>query len=159
MLRGTAAIIEAVQPELPAGGFLRHESSCTLTAYKQETAFGKGRIQYENFGIRCRRARLQSGEESVPCRKECTLLVRGRWAEEIQKNGLRIKDKFSPRVSVSRIPVVTELAPEDRYDVIFVVLRYTQLDSILETLRANRTKNIVFVGNNSAPAMAGALFR
>ena len=54
---------------------------------------------------------------------------------------------------------MTELAPEDRYDVIFVVLRYTQLDSILETLRANRTKNIVFVGNNSAPAMAGALFR
>lgn len=91
--------------------------------------------------------------------KNVTLLVRGRWAEEIQKNGLRIKDKFSPRVSVSRIPVVTELAPEDRYDVIFVVLRYTQLDSILETLRANRTKNIVFVGNNSAPAMAGALFR
>lgn len=91
--------------------------------------------------------------------KNVTLLVRGRWAEEIQKNGLRIKDKFSPRVSVSRIPVVTELAPEDRYDVIFVVLRYTQLDSILETLRANRTKNIVFVGNNSAPAMAGVLFR
>ena len=50
--------------------------------------------------------------------------------------------------SVSRIPVVTELAPDARYDVIFVVLRYTQLDSVLDTLRANRTKNIVFVGNN-----------
>lgn len=80
--------------------------------------------------------------------REVTLLARGKWAEEIQKNGLRIKDKFSPRVSVSRIPVVTELAPEDQYDVIFVVLRYTQLDSIMEILRANRTKNIVFVGNN-----------
>ena len=80
--------------------------------------------------------------------REVTLLARGKWAEEIQKNGLRIKDKFSPRVSVSRIPVVTELAPEDQYDVIFVVLRYTQLDSIMEILRANQTKNIVFVGNN-----------
>lgn len=80
--------------------------------------------------------------------REVTLLARGKWAEEIQKNGLRIKDKFSPRVSVSRIPVVTELAADDRYDVIFVVLRYTQLDSIMEILRANRTKNIVFVGNN-----------
>ena len=90
--------------------------------------------------------------------KNVTLLARGRWAEEIQKNGLRIKDKFSPRVSVSRIPVVTELAPEDRYDVIFVVLRYTQLDSILETLRANQTKNIVFVGNNvRADAIAASL--
>lgn len=80
--------------------------------------------------------------------KDVTLLARGAWAEEIRKNGLRIKDKFSPRVSVSRLPVVTELKPEDRYDVIFVVLRYTQLDSIREVLRANRTENIVFVGNN-----------
>ena len=78
--------------------------------------------------------------------KDVTLLARGKWAGEIEKNGLRIKDKFSPRVSVSRMPVVTELRPEDRYDVIFVVLRYTQLDSILETLRANPTANIVFVG-------------
>lgn len=90
--------------------------------------------------------------------KDTTLLARGNWAEEIQKNGLRIKDKFSPRVSVSRIPAVTELKPENQYDVIFVVLRYTQLDAILETLRANQIKNIVFVGNNvRASALAASL--
>ena len=90
--------------------------------------------------------------------KDVTLLARGQWAETIQKNGLRIKDKFSPRMSVSRVPVVTELKPEDRYDVIFVVMRYTQLDPILETLRANPTKNIVFVGNNvRADAIAASL--
>ena len=80
--------------------------------------------------------------------KNVTLLARGKWAEEIRKNGLRIKDKFSLCTSVSHIPVVTELTPDAQYDVIFVVLRYTQLDSVLDTLRANRTKNIVFVGNN-----------
>ena len=80
--------------------------------------------------------------------KDVTLLARGQWAEEIKRNGLRIKDKFSPKVSVSRIPVVTELAPEDTYDVIFVVARYTQLETILDVLRANGTKNVVFVGNN-----------
>ena len=90
--------------------------------------------------------------------KDVTLLARGNWAAEIQKNGLRIKDKFLPRISVSRIPVVTELKPDDAYDVIFVVLRYTQLDSILETLRANPAKIIVFVGNNvCARALAAAL--
>ena len=90
--------------------------------------------------------------------KEITLLARGSWAEELQKNGLRIKDKFSPRVSVSRIPIVTELGPDDRYDVIFAVLRYTQIGSILDALRANRTKNIVFVGNNvRARALAASL--
>ena len=90
--------------------------------------------------------------------KDVTLLARGNWAAEIKQNGLRIKDKFSPCVSVSRIPVVTELASDAVYDVIFVVLRYTQLDSVLDTLRANRTKNIVFVGNNvQARALAAAL--
>ena len=63
--------------------------------------------------------------------KDVTLLARGAWGEEIRQNGLRIKDKFSPRMSVSRIPVVAELRPEDRYDVIFVVTRCTQLDSVL----------------------------
>ena len=90
--------------------------------------------------------------------KDVTLLARGSWAEEIQRNGLRIKDKFSPRVSVNRVPVVTELKPEDVYDVIFVVLRYTQLDAIQDTLRANGTRNIVFVGNNvRAGALAASL--
>ena len=90
--------------------------------------------------------------------KDVTLLARGNWAAEIKQNGLRIKDKFSPRTSVSRIPVVTKLAPDAQYDVIFVVLRYTQLDSALDTLRENQTKNIVFVGNNVRPrALAAAL--
>ena len=90
--------------------------------------------------------------------KDVTLLARGSWAEEIQRNGLRIKDKFSPRMSVSRLPVVTGLKPEDRYDVIFVVLRYTQLGSSLEALRASAAKTIVFVGNNvRAGALAASL--
>ena len=80
--------------------------------------------------------------------KDVTLLARGEWAEEVKKNGLRIKDKFSPRISVSRIPVVTELKPDDKYDVIFVVMRYTQIDSVMNTLRTSSAKNIVFVGNN-----------
>ena len=90
--------------------------------------------------------------------KEVTLLARSAWAERIRKDGLRIKDKFSPCVSVSRIPVAAELKPEDRYDVIFVVMRYTQIQSVLETLRANCTKTVVFVGNNvRAGALAAAL--
>ena len=90
--------------------------------------------------------------------KDVTLLARGNWAAEFKQNGLRVKDKFSPRTSVSRIPVVTKLAPDAQYDVIFVVLRYTQLDSALDTLRENQTKNIVFVGNNVRPrALAAAL--
>lgn len=90
--------------------------------------------------------------------KDVTLLARGAWANEIKSNGLKIKDKFSPCVSVSRIPVVTELLPENTYDVIFVVVRYTQIEAIIETLQDNKTKNIVFVGNNvRANALATSL--
>ena len=89
--------------------------------------------------------------------KDTTLLARGEWAEELQKNGLRIKNQFSPRMRVSHIPVVTQLAPEDRYDVIFAVVRYMQLESMIEILRANATKNIVFVGNDVRAAEVAAL--
>lgn len=88
--------------------------------------------------------------------KDVTLLARGKWGEEIQKNGLRIKNKLSPRMSVSRIPTVTELKPDDLYDVIFVVVRYTQIGAILDTLKANKTKNLVFVGNNVRAAELAA---
>ena len=80
--------------------------------------------------------------------KDVTLLARGKWAEQIKSNGLRIKNMFSPRTAVSRVPTVTELAPDDTYDVIFVAARYTQLEMIIDVLKANRTENIVFVGNN-----------
>ena len=47
--------------------------------------------------------------------KNVTLLARGNWAEKIRRNGLRIKDKFSLRMSVSHIPVATELASDALY--------------------------------------------
>ena len=80
--------------------------------------------------------------------KDVTLLARGNWGEEIQKNGLCIKDIFSPFHSISHIPVITELKQKDAYDVIFVTVRYTQLQTIFDTLQTNVSKNIVFVGNN-----------
>ena len=80
--------------------------------------------------------------------KEVTLLARGEWAEKIRSNGLRIKNAISRRTTVSRIPVTTELSPDDPYDVIFVVVRYTQIEAIIGTLRASHAKTMIFVGNN-----------
>lgn len=90
--------------------------------------------------------------------KDVTLLARGAWAETIKTNGLRIKNWVLPVTSNHKIPVAAELAPNDAYDVIFVVLRYTQIPTILDALRANQTKNIVFVGNNvQSKELAAAL--
>ena len=89
--------------------------------------------------------------------KDVTLLARGTWAEEIRSNGLRIKNTLSRRTAVSRIPVAEELSPEDAYDVIFVAVRYTQIETIIETLRASRAKTIIFVGNNVRASETAAL--
>ena len=89
--------------------------------------------------------------------KDVTLLARGNWASEIKTNGLKIKNRFSPCMSVSRIPAVTELNPTDAYDVVFVAVRYTQIEAILDTLRASRAKTILFVGNNIRASQTAAL--
>ncbi len=92
-------------------------------------------------------------------KKDVTLLARGKWAEEIKNNGLRIKSQLFPHTSTTRIPVITELKPDDVYDVIFVAIRYTQIDSIIEILRANKSKNIVFVGNNTRANETASLLK
>lgn len=47
--------------------------------------------------------------------KDVTLLARGNWAEEIRKNGLRIKDQFSLRTSVSNITKVFRKTVRERF--------------------------------------------
>ena len=89
--------------------------------------------------------------------RDVTLLARGAWAEEIRRNGLRIKNSISRRTAVNRIPVAAELSPEDAYDVIFVAVRYTQIEAIIEALRASRAKTIIFVGNNVRASKTAAL--
>lgn len=90
--------------------------------------------------------------------KNVTLLARGKWGENIRENGLVIKNKFSIKPSCDRIPVISELSSDNEFDVIFVCLRYTQLQSIIDALKNNLTKNIVFIGNNvDAEGFAKAL--
>lgn len=79
--------------------------------------------------------------------KDVTLLARGNWYEEIKRNGLSIHPYFGRKTNV-KIPVINELRPDDKYDVIFVVVRYTQVISVVQSLKENVSKNIVFVGNN-----------
>ena len=79
--------------------------------------------------------------------KDVTLLARGNWYEEIKRNGLSIHNYFGRKTNV-KIPVINGLRSDDIYDVIFVVVRYTQVISVVQTLKENVSKNIVFVGNN-----------
>ena len=85
---------------------------------------------------------------SLSRKHNVTLLARGAWADEIAAHGLKIKNRYLPTVKKYALPVVTSLSPNDVYDAIFVVVRYTQLTSVLGALGENRSENIIFVGNN-----------
>ncbi|MCR5794147.1 MAG: hypothetical protein K6G61_02200 [Solobacterium sp.] len=80
--------------------------------------------------------------------KDVTLLARGAWADVIEKNGLTIESAITHRKKNFRIPVIRSLKKTDLYDVIFVVLRSTQADSVTDVLRENISRNIVFTGNS-----------
>ena len=85
--------------------------------------------------------------------RDVTLLARGTWADTLAQNGLTIRPVFSLRKRTWRIPVIRELKSDDAYDVIFVVMRYTQLDSVIPTLLNNVSENIALIGNDPcAPA-------
>lgn len=79
---------------------------------------------------------------------DVTLLARGEWYQTIKEKGLQIKDKFSFRTKTYPITVINQLSETDVYDAIFVSLRYTQLDSIINELNNNKSKVIIFNGNN-----------
>ena len=83
--------------------------------------------------------------------RDITILARGEWADALEKNGLVIDPIFSPGKKKYHIPVIRELKNEDIYDVIFAVMRYTQVESVIPMLLANGSKNIAFIGNNLSP--------
>ncbi|MBB3110149.1 2-dehydropantoate 2-reductase [Paenibacillus phyllosphaerae] len=80
---------------------------------------------------------------------EVTILARGKRAEQLKSNGLVIRHYFQRRNTVDRVNVIRELAPDDRYDLIFVVMKYNDFPTVLPTLAENQSTNIVLVGNNA----------
>lgn len=83
---------------------------------------------------------------------DVTLLARGAWAAQIHEHGLTLDRTLGRSIKNLPIPVIEELAPADTYNIIFVVMRYTQLDSVVGVLAQNASQNIVLVGNNVKPA-------
>ncbi|WP_410771976.1 ketopantoate reductase family protein [Fontibacillus sp. BL9] len=80
---------------------------------------------------------------------DVTVLARGARAEELESSGLIIRHYFQLKTSVDPVRVIRTLEPEDIYDLIFVVMKYSDFPSVLPILAENRSSNIVIVGNNT----------
>jgi 2-dehydropantoate 2-reductase len=79
---------------------------------------------------------------------DVTVLARGKRYEELQDEGIVIEDPFKNKRSVTKVPVINRLDPNDLYDYVLVVVRKNQVADLLPVLAQNRSPNIVFMGNN-----------
>ncbi|MFD1179620.1 ketopantoate reductase family protein [Paenibacillus puldeungensis] len=82
---------------------------------------------------------------------DVTLLARGKRYDELVQHGLVIRHAAQMKTTKDHVNLIQSLQPEDIYDIIFVVIQYTQLEGVLPILAANQSKLIVLVGNNMAP--------
>jgi len=84
---------------------------------------------------------------------DAKVLARGKRYEEIKDEGIIIEDPFTHKRSITKVPVIHSLDPEDIYDYILVIVRKNQVADLLPVLAKNKSPNIVFMGNNlSGPA-------
>ena len=79
---------------------------------------------------------------------DVTVLARGKRLAEIESNGIVIENPFSQERRVAKVKAVAELAPDDTYDYILVVVRRNQVAELLPTLATNTSPNVVFMNNN-----------
>ncbi|ANE45208.1 2-dehydropantoate 2-reductase [Paenibacillus swuensis] len=81
-------------------------------------------------------------------RNDVTVLARGKRAEDLRRDGLVIRHYFQRKTTVDQVKVIHELRADERYDLIFVVMKYNDFPSVLSILAENVSSNIVLVGNN-----------
>ena len=80
---------------------------------------------------------------------DVTILARGKRFEEIQKNGIILESMNRKTFTTTFVPVVDKLTPDDAYDLILVIVRKNQVETVLPMLAANKySPNILFLGNN-----------
>jgi 2-dehydropantoate 2-reductase len=92
-------------------------------------------------------ARLKEAGQDV------TLLARGRRLAELREHGVVLEDFRTGRRTTTWVPLVEKLGPEDHYDLALVIVRRSQIPSILQILAQNRRiPSVLFLGNNAAGA-------
>ena len=79
---------------------------------------------------------------------DVTLLARGARFTFIKEQGVIIEDPFKNTRTVTKVPVIDALRPDDGYDYILIVVRKNQVPDLLPVLAVNKSSNLVFMVNN-----------
>lgn len=82
---------------------------------------------------------------------EVSLLARGKRLAELKEFGIVLLDTQTGEETVACPQIVEQLAPEDAYDLVLVIMRKNRALEILPILAANHhTPNVLFLMNNAA---------
>lgn len=82
---------------------------------------------------------------------DVSILARGQRLADLREYGIVLEDWRTKEQSTTRVNVVEQLASEDAYDLVLVIMRKNNALDILPVLTANRhTPNVAFMMNNAA---------
>lgn len=84
---------------------------------------------------------LMKGDNQV------TLLARRKRKEELLSDGVVLYHRLQRKLTKDNIRVIEKLQPEDKYDLIFVTMKYSDFPTIIEPLAKNCSQTILFIGN------------
>jgi 2-dehydropantoate 2-reductase len=83
--------------------------------------------------------------------QDVSLLARGQRLNDLKQHGLVLVDALTLQETVLHPRIVERLDPNDRYDLVLVIMRKNQALEILPILTANHhTPNVLFLMNNAA---------
>ncbi len=82
---------------------------------------------------------------------DVTVLARGKWKEQLERNGLRIRHHLQREETLDHPKVIGDIKEDDRYDAVFAVMPYNKIGAILDQLAAVNAPLVTLVGNNMSP--------
>ena len=82
---------------------------------------------------------------------DVTVLARGKWKEQLERNGLKIRHHLQREETLDHPKVIGDIKEDDRYDAVFAVMPYNKIGAILDQLAAVNAPLVTLVGNNMSP--------
>ena len=81
---------------------------------------------------------------------DVSVLARGLRLADLRAQGIILEDRMSKRRTVTRVPIVDQLAPCDEYDLAMVPVRREQIGDVLPALSAARgIRSVLFMHNHA----------
>ncbi|GEP18979.1 ketopantoate reductase family protein [Pediococcus argentinicus] len=80
-------------------------------------------------------------------KNDITLLARGKNKQSIDQYGVKLNHTIQHKITVDHFKTIETLEKNDYYDLIFVTMKYSDFNSIVEPISRNNSAVVVFVGN------------